>query len=780
MKPLFVDTETLGLNGPIVLVQYAEGNEDIVLVDLWRKPLHEVQRLMEWITNYPGGIVGFNLAFDCFQITKMWNLVNELSTVFDSSACMYDLIEGNEQAFLDAEERGIDGKCLKPFNMLDLMLHAQKGEYQKCLGNDGAKGGGRKSAIRIHMVPDEVAYSLCELLERELHIPDIMYKGKKGVDGKRWKCFPSKDYKTKREIPGFKDVVSVMIPSSSLKNIVVDIGLVDAAKKFEDVGIPKELVPVEITFAPYGNALFRVQEDQWPTLTESWKKSYGVAHVEKLKLPHKGAWVDFAKQHVLFWEENEEARKYASDDISYTRGLYNHFNHPLLGDSDSILAACVANSRFKGYKIDQEEIERLRREAIQKIRLYPDHAKPARCAAYIHKALTAEQRATAPKGTDKVTLEKFVKFGGEAGRRAKLISDTRKVDKEKQLLDKLSIAGRFFASFRVIGTKSTRMSGSDGLNAQGIKKAKYVRKLFPLAFEDEVLCGGDFDAFEVGIFQAVTEDKKLEEQIRSGKKIHGLFGALAYGMTYDEVLATDGTDDNKYTKAKSGIFLIFYGGQGKKLGETLGIPEEEAIAAIEKLKATYPGIGKALDSYKEDYSSLVQGETGSIVFSPCKPDVESLYGFKRFFDIEISLIDQLYKIANRVGRELYNKNHYQVVRKEHKGFQSPSGAACSALYGTAFGIQNSMQRQAGNHKIQSTGAGATKQLQCDIWEMQPTGVCEWVVRPMQIHDEIMCVTTPVYVQPLAALVSNTIKDISNVIPLVGMKWETNMGSWAEK
>ena len=780
MKPLFVDTETLGLNGPIVLVQYAEGSGEIVLVDLWRKPLCEAQALMEWITCYPGGIVGFNLAFDCFQITKMWNLLEELIKVYGPNDTLANLIEGNEQEFLDSEERGLDGKCLKPKHILDLMLHAQKGEYQKCLGNDDAKGGGRKQDIRIRLVPNVVAYSLCELLERELYIPDIMYKGKKGTDGKRWKIFPSKDHKTKREIPGFSDVVSIMIPSSSLKNIVIDVEIVKEAKKFEDVGIPKGLVPIEITFAPYGNALRRVQEDQWHTLINNWKKTQGVAHVKKLDLPYKGTWVDFAKQHVEFWEENGAARKYASDDIVYTRGLYNHFSCPAMDDVDSVLSACVSNVRFRGYRIDRDRIEELRYGAIEKIKQYPDHAKPARCAAYIHATMTPEQRVTAPKGTDKITLEKLVSLGGEAGRRASLISEVRKIDKEKQLLDKLSIAGRFFASFRVIGTKSTRMSGSDGLNAQGIKKVEYIRGLFPLAFENEILCGGDFDAFEVGIFQAVSGDKKLEEQIKSGKKIHGLFGALAYGMTYDEVLATDGTADNKYTKAKSGIFLIFYGGQGKKLGETLGIPEEDAVAAIEKLKATYPGIGKALDSYKEDYSSLVQTDGGSIRFSPCKDCVESLYGFKRYFDIEISLIDQLYKIANRVGFELHDKRHDMVVRKEHKGFQSPSGAACSALYGTAFSIQNSMQRQAGNHKIQSTGAGAMKELQCAIWDMQPHGVSDWVVRPMQVHDEIMCVTKKEFTAELDSIVNKTIENIGHTIPLVGMKWSTNMGSWAEK
>ena len=52
--------------------------------------------------------------------------------------------------------------------------------------------------------------------------------------------------------------------------------------------------------------------------------------------------------------------------------------------------------------------------------------------------------------------------------------------KEVELYKKLLLAGKFHASFVVIGTLSSRMAGADGLNPQGIKHAKDVRKMFPL------------------------------------------------------------------------------------------------------------------------------------------------------------------------------------------------------------------------------------------------------------------------------------------------------------
>ena len=51
--------------------------------------------------------------------------------------------------------------------------------------------------------------------------------------------------------------------------------------------------------------------------------------------------------------------------------------------------------------------------------------------------------------------------------------------KEIELYDKLLLAGKFHASFIVIGALSSRMAGADGLNAQGIKHTKEVRQMFP-------------------------------------------------------------------------------------------------------------------------------------------------------------------------------------------------------------------------------------------------------------------------------------------------------------
>ena len=81
--------------------------------------------------------------------------------------------------------------------------------------------------------------------------------------------------------------------------------------------------------------------------------------------------------------------------------------------------------------------------------------------------------------------------------RAREILDIKTAVKEIELYSKLLLAGKFHASFNVVGTLSSRMSGGDGLNAQGIKKTKEVRRMFPLAWEGTVLNLGDLTSCEV-------------------------------------------------------------------------------------------------------------------------------------------------------------------------------------------------------------------------------------------------------------------------------------------
>ena len=89
-------------------------------------------------------------------------------------------------------------------------------------------------------------------------------------------------------------------------------------------------------------------------------------------------------------------------------------------------------------------------------------------------------------------------------------------------------------------------------------------------------------------------------------------------------------------------------------------------------------------------------------------------------------------------------------------------------------------RAAANHEIQSPGAEITKYVQRKIWDLQPVGVNDWHVSPMNIHDEIMCVTRPDMVSSVTQVVRDSVEHFRPYVPLIGMDWFEEMNNWAEK
>jgi len=66
---LFYDTETCGFHGMAVLIQYAEDDGPVTLWNVWREPICDTLKLIEWIMKQE--TVGFNLAFDQFHLCKL-------------------------------------------------------------------------------------------------------------------------------------------------------------------------------------------------------------------------------------------------------------------------------------------------------------------------------------------------------------------------------------------------------------------------------------------------------------------------------------------------------------------------------------------------------------------------------------------------------------------------------------------------------------------------------------------------------------------------------------
>lgn len=744
------DTETCGLYGMPVLLQYAIDDGPVIIYDIWRNPIGDTLDLIEEFCN--DTVCGFNLSFDWFQLVKCYTT---FALYHDRNAYAEDVI--HELAVLEERARYSD-ICLKPKSACDIMLHARKGPYQSLMDRDD---------IIIRRVPTALAWQLTHELEQRIKFDDIYFAKATDKFAPRWKVYDIKKQDGTIN-PDFKDIKLKFKASGSLKNLYRHaFGIKEQLLTFRDVEVPKKYWPEELGYAPYALAI----EPNAKT-TKIWGKT----------------WPAMLEYHIQHWGYNADARKYASDDVNYTRRLYvEKFNSPEPGDDDSELACMVAASRWRGYSVNREKLLALKERAKSKIQTFTNSS--AAVKRYLEETMDDIEKMVIHSSTKKVILEEIAKHWVNddgtkhpAAERAQIVLDSRTCKKEEEIYDKLLLANRFHASFNIIGTLSNRMSGADGFNAQGVKHTLDVRDAFDLAdfalgFN---LTGGDFKSFEVTIAAAVFKDGKLDEAIISGKKVHVLMAMELYpGMTYAEVVATEGTSDDRYDKGKKGFFLLIYGGNASTFKNKLGIAIEIGEAAFQRFQNKYQGVKKFSEQVQEDFGCLTQpGGIGSAIYwHEPKQYVESFLGFKRYFTLEINVARTLFHLAQN---PLPGWKQLKVKVQRRDRVQTAGGAVQSALYSAAFSIASRMVRAAKNHKIQSPGAQITKATQRAIWDIQPSGITQWLVQPMNIHDELMCPTRAGYESLVREKVNESIKRFKPYVPFLAIDWLDKILSWAGK
>jgi len=73
------DTETCGLHGPTVLIQYAFDDGPVYLHSVWKTPIKETLELIDEFMYHEEGVNGFNLAFDHFHLCQTYTTLSLLS-----------------------------------------------------------------------------------------------------------------------------------------------------------------------------------------------------------------------------------------------------------------------------------------------------------------------------------------------------------------------------------------------------------------------------------------------------------------------------------------------------------------------------------------------------------------------------------------------------------------------------------------------------------------------------------------------------------------------------
>ncbi len=771
---------------------------------VWKSAIWATLQLIEKITNNPDGVCAFNLAFDWFHFCQTYTTLKLLAEKVGDDEWPEDHIE---QYAICEERARFSNICLKPVKAFDLMLHARKGPYQSTMGRD---------SIKIRRVPTPLAEKLAVELQERIPLNDIYFAGFKNKERrkKQWVVYDIKD-EDDEIIPDFKNVVLKFMASSALKALIQDALKIDTEKikVFADIDLPRGAYPVELGYAPY--ALSVGKPGKW-----------------------NGAWPDVIATHIEHWAINSKAKEYAEDDVRYLQLLDAHFNYPSRDDNDSVLAAMVGAVRWRGFAIDKEGLKEQKIEAQKVIdELSYNHNSHRVVRLYLEQVLSPTEAAVLkdPKGkisTKGIILEEISKweiedvcddclsFGCEkcddgliktgvkhpAAIRAAEVLKARRASKRIQLINKFLLAGRFHASFRVIGALSSRMSGADGLNPQGINHDKKFRSRFPLADGIMVLCGGDFSGFEICLMDAAYGDPVLRQKLVAKRpchicdgeiksdcrecegtgltdtKIHALFGEYLFPpMTYGEILATKGLPGelDKYDRSKKGVYATAYGGEAYTLQTRVGVSQEAAEDAFKRWCDDHKVWGRERKKIFDMFCSMRQpGGLGTKVYWHEPADyIESMFGFKRYFTLENSICKVLFNLAEEPPKD-WKDLKIKVIRRDR--VQSACGALRSALFGSAFQIQAANMRAAGNHVIQSSGATTTKKLQRQIWDHQPVGIVDWKVQPMNVHDEVMVPTHPTYINRVKKTVDDFMVELKKSVPLAEIEWESHLKSWADK
>lgn len=742
---IFLDTETCGLVGPIVLIQYSDSADTgtVHLHEVWKTPVYKTLALIERICN--DNVCVFNLSFDWFHINKLYNLLVLVSDKRKPPSITEMSNNSNAQSV---------SYCLRPRKALDLFLHIRKTEWQSLMD---------RRDIRIKRVPRSTSIGLCQLLQSKIPLSSIFFHYR-----------PKQQYRWQIEEieaePQLVDIVLKFGASSGLKPLCSEI----FKKSCLDFPIHKMYWPEEDNYNPYDTR-----------------------------------WTKVIKNHIEIWHDDKKARGYAEDDVILLRDLYYYFGSPDPGDVDSELAVCVGAVRWKGYAVNLDAINRRVLENLKFLQWFLkeyriNYNSPVKVRDWLKKDAT-ELEQLAVVNTNEKTLKllekiygnsihtegtgsiKAIKTCSDIASKAKAIIECRHRAKENIVLERLARVQRFCPEFKVIGTKSGRMSGGGetvgrrvggSINPQGIKRDVNYRKLFTLSDNDYATSGGDFKSFEVAITHAACQDRQLGEELASGVSMHGVFGELFYGESYDDIISSKGTNADMYVPAKAAAFGYIYGAHLPKIAETLGIGESDAERGYEELKKRYPNLVSWRERIFKSFCSLQQpnGIGTSIIWNDPPNFIASLLGFRRYFTLENRICKVLFELASR-GLRVSDTRRALIKRRDR--YQTLQGATQSALYACSFIIQARNMRAAANHVIQSTGAYICKELQRAIWALQPIGIHEWVVQPMNIHDEVVVVHKKGLEDAIEYIALKVCERYKRIVPLVAIDWKKNIETWGD-
>lgn len=835
---IYYDTESIGFSSPTVLIQWSdkEDKEHVELHEIMFTPIRDTLQLIEYIAeNTP---IGFNLSHDQFHLQRTYNHLAALASVVGEDREPIDV----QRELVAVEKDSRDGLCVRPHSAVDLMLVARKGSYQTTMDRKAirlrrvpvklAEQLSKELGTRIPLPDILFARTKNGTGSKWKHFPVTDWAtGKPHTEFVDivLKFNPSTALKLILIDAGLR-------PNTRLKYEDVESAEMKKYKLKEFAWAPFALSVSTEAKDWRWEKKGKTSGWAWPKLLEMYSyhyrynkdaRTYAAEDVTDLKLLHdhfgspepdrdstlacmagsvrwKGFAIDAPKLTALRDAQLVEASKAPKAPAM----VYKYVSEHMDADEETVLKTDKGNDSTK--KVILETVSKWKKNCsccVESKKFVTATAEDGSRSHVMETIYTPSPDCDVCKGSGKVEHP--------AALRAANCLEARQAANKVALFDKLLIAGRMHASASIVGSLSGRQSGrteaGDGnrvssLNALGIQNEKGIRVCFPMAFPPMQLNAGDFDSYEIAIAIAAWRDKKLEQQLltchvcdhvstieefHAGEtcpscgaeecyyKLHGLFAMALFDKTYAEIIESKGTMNDMYKKGKGGVFSQMYGGTAETIRDRLGVTLEVAQAAIAKFFIEYKDVHAAQKRIEKAHCSMTQpnGVGTPVVWSEPADYVESLTGFRRYFTLENKITKELFDLAEAPPEEWLKQNS-KVVRRDRE--QTVSGATRSAVFGAAFQIQAACMRAALNHEIQSTGADLTKDLQYELWGLQPVGVGEWDILTLNVHDEIVAPALPKHTKRCEEIVENFCVRNRDLVPFLAMTWSSNLPDWSDK
>lgn len=273
--------------------------------------------------------------------------------------------------------------------------------------------------------------------------------------------------------------------------------------------------------------------------------------------------------------------------------------------------------------------------------------------------------------TDSKLLDELALDGGETGKLATMIKDTKRPGKWRKayalgMLDVMDPNNRVHAIIRALQARTARMSISEpALQQLPSGKTEWTIRRCIIADDGQSIGGVDYKAVEMRVLAALADEKHMKHAIMSGIDLHDYTAGILFGTTFTE-------DERKLAKMTG--FGKVYGGGAATLRRQTGAPLDKVKEVIRAYDETYPGI--------KDYSRSLMNEArynGNVIETPAGRrlplDEERLYSATNYVvqstarDLLCLALVRLDKsdVADNVLLPVHDEVIYQAPKAEAQG-----------------------------------------------------------------------------------------------------------------